>query len=134
MVRDDTEEPKGCEDEPLSGPGVRQIQDQPCPPAPQYRELTGHSSISQHLAAVTLWPWKPSWSWLGSNAISAGQGPGGWSPSCLVVTAHWWCRGDTAWEDKQTLTLLSMRAEVLHVGHELEKMEKVAAELDPNPN
>ncbi|XP_014026907.1 uncharacterized protein si:dkey-191c17.2 [Salmo salar] len=142
--RDETEGPKGCEDNPLSIPEIGQIQGQPCPPAPQYRELTGHTPIIQHLAHCLGVPVREQESCSSTEAMKAFlelagiQSYGSWTRArrleyklpgddCTLEVQKNHSVGGSA---NNETALLSMRADILHIGHELEKMEKVAAELD----
>ncbi|KAM9546097.1 thiamine-triphosphatase [Salvelinus alpinus] len=120
---------------------------QPCPPAPQYRELTGHTPIIQHLAHCLGVPVREQESCSSTEAMKAFlelagiQSYGSWTSArrleyklpgddCTLVVQKNHSVGGSA---NNETALLSMRADILHIGYELEKMEKVAAELDLRP-
>lgn len=122
-------------------PGGREILPQsPPPPAPHYCELTGSSAIVEHLAqCLQVAPTEEE----GGETMSverfvdlAGiQNYGSWIVSRrleyrLPSTCTLEVNKNYTGSPRAHVALLTMGADVLDIGRELEKMENVAAELD----
>ncbi|XP_064210454.1 uncharacterized protein si:dkey-191c17.2 [Anguilla rostrata] len=140
------EVPEGLKDDPLPGPvegseplGDQKILLQP-PPVPQYCELTASSAIVEHLAhclqvASTEEEGGETMSVDRFVELAGIQNYGCWTVSRrleyrLPGTCTLEVRKDYTGFPRAHIALLTMGANVLDIGRELEKMESLAAELD----